>query len=69
MKNVKIMTQYITLCQFLKFTGIINNGAEAKWFLKTKDVYVNGKLETRRGRKLYMDDLVKIEDQMFKIKA
>jgi len=67
MKKVTISTKYITLGQFLKFIGIINSGSEAKWFLKSKYVYVNDQLETRRGRKLYKDDLIKIEDQIYKI--
>lgn len=69
MKKVTISTKHITLGQFLKFTGIINNGSEAKWFLKSKDVYVNDEQETRRGRKLYADDLINIEDQTYMIQT
>ena len=52
-KKIIIKTEYITLGQFLKFTSIISNGSHAKFFLSENEVYVNGELENRRGRKLY----------------
>lgn len=48
-----ISTEFIKLGQFLKFSGVITNGSEAKFFLSTNDVYINGELENRRGRKIY----------------
>ena len=53
MKKISIKTEYITLGQFLKFVSIISNGSHAKVFLMENEVYVNGELESRRGRKLY----------------
>lgn len=53
MESIRITTEYITLGQFLKFAGIIRNGAMAKEFLATNLVTVNGENESRRGRKLY----------------
>jgi S4 domain protein YaaA len=53
MKEIKITTEYITLGQFLKFTGIIDTGAQSKIFLENEKVMVNGEEEYRRGRKLY----------------
>lgn len=58
--NVKIKTEYITLGQFLKFSGIVDSGAFAKTFLQENDVFVNGELESRRGRKLYPGDKIKV---------
>ena len=52
-EKVRINEDYITLGQFLKFTSIISNGSHAKFFLSENEVYVNGELENRRGRKLY----------------
>lgn len=48
----------ITLGQFLKHEGIIGTGGEAKWFLGDHDVYINGELETRRGKKLHQGDVL-----------
>ena len=63
--EVKISTEYITLGQFLKFTNIINNGGDAKVFLMTTAIYVNGELEQRRGRKLRANDKVLVKGQEY----
>ena len=65
--DVKIKTDYITLGQFIKYVGIISNGAEAKMFLSTNEVYVNDELDTRRGKKLYVGDTIKIDNQVYRI--
>lgn len=65
--EIKITTEYITLGQFLKFANIISNGGDAKIFLLTTTVYVNGELEQRRGRKLRPSDIVKVQGQEYKI--
>lgn len=50
--EIKIDSEFITLGQFLKFANVIQSGGEAKMFLSQNDVYVDGELDTRRGRKL-----------------
>mgnify|MGYP002558256100 CR=1 FL=1 len=65
--KITIDTEYITLGQFLKFTHIIANGGDAKIFLITTSVYVNGELEQRRGRKLRPLDIITIKDQEYEI--
>ena len=67
MKALKITTEYITLGQLLKIENIIQSGGEAKIFLSTNIVLVNGELENRRGRKLYKDYLIKVSGRVFKI--
>jgi ribosome-associated protein len=61
MQQIKIDTEYITLGQLLKMTDIIQSGGMAKWFLAEHDVFVNGEIETRRGRKLRINDTIEIE--------
>jgi ribosome-associated protein len=61
MQQIKIDTEYITLGQLLKMTDIIQSGGMAKWFLAEHDVIVNGEIETRRGRKLRINDTIEIE--------
>lgn len=68
METVFISSEYITLGQFLKFTGIISNGSEAKIAVLELKITVNGVLECRRGRKIYPDDVVKIEKRAFLVK-
>ena len=67
-KEVKITTDYITLGQFLKYVGIIDSGFLAKIFLNNHEVYINGELDTRRGKKLYPGDLVLVEKVEYIIK-
>lgn len=59
MEDVSIRGEYITLGQFLKKTGLVQTGGEAKAFLE-KGVLVNGQLEMRRGRKLFSGDEIRI---------
>ena len=62
LKRIKIHDnqEYIELGNLLKVAGIIDTGGYAKLFLADNEVYVNGELETRRGRKLYRNDVVKV---------
>jgi ribosome-associated protein YbcJ (S4-like RNA binding protein) len=39
---------------------VIESGAEAKALLRTEQVSVNGIREMRRGRKLTLDDVVRV---------
>lgn len=59
-KIVKIDTEYITLGQFLKIADIIQSGGEAKWFLQENQIYINGEVDNRRGRKLRDGDLLRV---------
>lgn len=67
MVEIKINTPYIKLGQFLKFAHLINLGSQEKIFLLTKTIFVNNEQENRRGRKLYPNDSIKIEDKEYKI--
>ena len=46
------------LDQFLKWKNLVSSGGEAKIFIKSGSVRVNGEIETRRGRKLNKGDKV-----------
>ena len=67
MKNFKLKTEYIELQQLLKIESYISSGGEAKYFLAENKVYVNNELETRRGRKLRVGDIVRIEKDEYLI--
>ncbi|KGR86826.1 S4 domain-containing protein YaaA [Lysinibacillus odysseyi] len=60
MKDIVIDTEFVTLGQLLKMTDAISSGGMAKWFLSENDVYVNGEIDDRRGRKLRDGDVVNI---------
>ncbi|MBS3984895.1 MAG: RNA-binding S4 domain-containing protein [Selenomonadales bacterium] len=59
---------FITLGQFLKQQSIISTGGEAKSFLLLNSVEVNGEKETRRGRKLRVNDCVTINATSYVVK-
>lgn len=60
LNEILIDTEFITLGQTLKITDAIQSGGMAKWFLEENNVYVNGEVEKRRGRKLRSGDVVNI---------
>lgn len=53
----------ITLDQFLKQSGIVVTGGQAKILIQTGEVRLNGVVETRRGKKLSPGDIVEIGDE------
>lgn len=67
MERLKLNSEYITLQQFLKIENIISSGGEAKYYLAENKVYVNQELETRRGRKLYPKDVVRIDGKEYEM--
>ncbi|MGX7111832.1 S4 domain-containing protein YaaA [Gemella cuniculi] len=67
MKKILINSEYITLSQFLKMEGFIGSGGEAKYFLQENPLFLNDEFENRRGKKLYSNDVIKFQDQVFVI--
>lgn len=65
--KIFIDSEFITLTQFLKITGLISTGGEAKIFLLETKVYLNGELETRRGKKLYNGDKIGVKGKEYEI--
>nr|WP_304412079.1 RNA-binding S4 domain-containing protein [Synechococcus sp. PCC 7335] len=55
------------LDQFLKIINVVRSGGEAKLIIRSGEVLVNGEMELRRGRKLYDEDIVTIEDTSFTV--
>lgn len=66
---ILIDDEFITLAQLLKLTTVISSGGMAKPFLAQYDVYLNGELEDRRGKKCYPGDEITIPEleQAFKV--
>ena len=67
MKKLVISTDFIELKSALKLLSFVESGGEVKSFLLENDVYVNGIKETRRGKKLYKGDKLKILNDEFEI--
>lgn len=64
---IKIDTDFITLQQLLKMEDWISSGGQAKIAVKELSITVNGEKENRRGRKLYPNDVIIIEDEEYQI--
>jgi ribosome-associated protein len=60
LNELRIDSEYITLGQALKMTDTISSGGMAKWFLSEHEVFVNGEVEDRRGKKLRHGDVINI---------
>lgn len=50
----------ICLDQFLKLNSIAESGGHAKYMIQNGEVRVNGEIETRRRRKLVVNDIVEV---------
>jgi len=67
MKEIKINTDIIKLDAFMKWAAIVVNGGEAKVIIQEGLVKVNGNIETQRGKKLTVNDIVEFDGESYKI--
>ena len=66
-RDVTITTEMIRLGQLLKLAGVIDSTGEAKAYLATTPVTVNGEPETRRGRQLHPGDELRAGDEALRV--
>ncbi|MDO5502867.1 MAG: RNA-binding S4 domain-containing protein [Actinomycetia bacterium] len=67
--SVEIRDDMIRLGQFLKLTGIVEDGGQAREAIERGEVLVGGEVETRRGRQLHNGDVVELAQQRFVVTA
>jgi len=67
MNEIQIETGIIKLDNFLKWAGIASLGSEAKIYIQNEEVKVNGKIETQRGKKLVVGDIVEFNNEQYKV--
>lgn len=67
-KYFTITGEYITLGQFLKEESFISSGGQAKFYLQDNPVTLNGELENRRGKKLYIGDRLLVNGQEYEFR-
>lgn len=65
MEQIPITTEYIRLDSFLKLTGLVDTGGQAKILIQEGRVKVNGEVCPMRGKKLYPGDKVSLGDREF----
>lgn len=63
MEAVEISDEFIKLGQLLKLAGMVGSGVEAKIVIQNGEVKVNGEVDTRRGKKIYPQDVVEYNGQ------
>jgi ribosome-associated protein len=66
-REVPIRDDMIRLGQFLKLADLVDAGADAKPLLGDGHVFVNGELETRRGRQLVKGDVVSLGEDAVRV--
>ena len=59
-RDVDIAGDGIRLGQLLKLADVVEVGADVKELLAEGRVQVNGEVETRRGRQLFVGDIVDV---------
>ena len=63
MREVEISDDFIKLGQMLKLADLVSSGVEAKIVINNGEVKVNGEEETRRGKKIYPQDVVEFHGE------
>ena len=65
--EITIFTDFVTLGQLLKIADLIGSGGEAKSFLASHEILVDGVSDNRRGRKLRDEMVVEIDQVGYRI--
>ena len=67
MRKVEILKEPIELCKILKFESMVSSGGEAKSVITEGQVIVNGKIETRKRKKIVSGDIVEFGKEKIRI--
>ncbi|QDV69590.1 ribosome-associated protein [Rosistilla carotiformis] len=57
----------IRLDNFIKLTGVVGTGGQAKMLIQNGEVTVNGEVETRRRKKLTIGDEIEVLGEVFRV--
>jgi|TARA_B110000037_G_C17123772_1_gene507054 ribosome-associated protein len=66
-KSITINSDFIELCQVLKFQGLVGSGGEGKIVIAGGQVSVNGNIETRKRAKIRSGDTFKFQGDTYVI--
>ena len=67
MRDVEITKEPVELYKILKFEGLVFSGGEAKSVIDDGQVLVNGKVETRKRKKIVSNDVIEFADEKLHI--
>ena len=65
--DIPITTEFIKLEAFLKFSGAVETGGEAKNLIQNGDVLVDGEVCTMRGKKLTPGMVVTLDGSVYRV--
>lgn len=63
MREVEILKEPVELYKILKFESMVGSGGEAKFVIAEGMVVVNGKVETRKRKKMVAGDIVEFNNE------
>jgi ribosome-associated protein len=69
MRDIEISEEPIELYKILKFQNLVGSGGEAKYVIAEGQVIVNGKVETRKRKKIFSGDVVEFGKNKIRIKV
>ena len=69
MRVVEISHEPVELYKILKFDGMAATGGEAKLVISEGLVQVNGKIETRKRKKIFTGDIIEFEQETIRIQV
>lgn len=67
MRDVEVSQEPVELYKILKFEGMVSSGGEAKSVIAEGRVTVNGKVETRKRKKIVSGDIVEFGNDRIRI--
>ena len=67
MEKIHIETEFIRLDSFLKLTGLVDTGGQAKFVIQGGEVLVNGETCTMRGKKMRPGDTAEYAGKAFQV--
>ncbi len=67
MKEIEVSKEPIELYKILKFESMVSSGGEAKSAIAEGRVLVNGKVETRKRKKIISGDVVEFRKVKMRI--
>jgi len=67
-KEVEVLIEPVELYKILKFEGMVSSGGEAKSVIADRQVLVNGKVETRKRKKIVSGDTIEFADVKIRIR-
>lgn len=66
---IHIRDEFIKLGQAMKLADLVSDGVEAKYVISDGLVKVNGEVDTRRGRKVYVGDTISYNGQDVRVEG